>query len=64
MMNVVNAQKGEMSSKITLDNRKVKLQEMVDFLKISKITVFTCFHDNLDMEKVFAKWISCIVPAK
>ena len=41
--------------KIILSDRKVKLQEIADILKISKGTVFKVVHGNLSMKKLYSK---------
>ena len=41
--------------KIILSDRKVKLQEIADILKISKGTVFKVVHENVSMQKLYFK---------
>ena len=43
--------------KIILSDREVKSQEIADFLKISKGTVFKVVHENLSMKKLYSKWV-------
>lgn len=43
--------------KMVLENRKLKLQEIADTLKISEGSVFTILHDNLGMCKLLSKWV-------
>ncbi|XP_055310682.1 protein GVQW3-like, partial [Sitodiplosis mosellana] len=43
--------------KIVLADRKVKLQEIADTLKISKGSVHTILHEHLPMRKLFSKWV-------
>ena len=43
--------------KIVLDDRKLKLREIVDTLKISECSVFTILHEFLGMRKFFSKWV-------
>ncbi|CAK9826871.1 Histone-lysine N-methyltransferase SETMAR [Anthophora retusa] len=43
--------------KIVLKDRKVKLREIADTLKISEGSVFTILHENLSMHKLFSKWV-------
>ena len=43
--------------KIILSDRKVKLQEIANILKISKGTVFKVVHENLSMKKLYSKWV-------
>ena len=43
--------------KIISSDRKVKLQEIADILKISKGTVFKLVHENLSMKKSYSKWV-------
>ena len=40
-----------------MSDRKVKLQEIADILKISKGTVFKVVHENLSMKKLYSKWM-------
>ena len=42
---------------IILSDRKVKLQEIADILKISKGTVFKVVHENLNTTKLYSKWV-------
>ena len=41
--------------KIVLADRKLKLREIADTLKISEGTVFTILHESLGMRKLFSK---------
>ena len=43
--------------KIILSDRKVKLQDIADVLKISKGIVFKVVHENLRMKKLYSKWV-------
>lgn len=43
--------------KIVLENRKVKLREIADTLKISEDSVHTILHEHLSMRKMFSKWV-------
>ena len=43
--------------KIVLKDRKVKLREIADTLKISKGSVFIILHENLSMRKLLSKWV-------
>lgn len=43
--------------KIVLADRKVKLQEIADTLKISKERVGHILHEHLGMRKMFSKWV-------
>ena len=43
--------------KIFLGNRKLKLREIFDTLKISEGSVFTILHESLGMRKLFSKWV-------
>ena len=40
---------------IVLGDRKLKLREIADTLKISEGTVFTILHESLGMRKLFSK---------
>ncbi|XP_040582174.1 uncharacterized protein [Lepeophtheirus salmonis] len=42
--------------RIIIDNRKVKLQEIGDTLKLLKGGVYTIIHEHLDMKKLFSKY--------
>ena len=46
--------------KIVLGDRKLKLREIPDTLKISEVTVFTILHESLGMHKLFSKWVSSL----
>ena len=41
--------------KVVMDNRKVKLREIADIVKISSGSVFTILHEHLGMKKLFSK---------
>ncbi|KAF8785126.1 Protein GVQW3 like protein [Argiope bruennichi] len=43
--------------KIVLKDRKMKLREIADTLKISECSVFTLLHENLGMRKLLSKWV-------
>ena len=43
--------------KIVLGDRKLKLREISDTLKISKGSAFTIMHESLRMRKFFSKWV-------
>lgn len=43
--------------KIILENRKVKLQEVADTMKMSKGSIYTILHEHLHMRKLFSKWV-------
>ena len=43
--------------KIVLGDRKLKLHETVDSLKISEGSVFIILHESLEMRKLFSKWV-------
>ena len=40
-----------------LADRKLKLHEIVDTLKISEGSVFTTLHEHLSMRKLCSKWV-------
>lgn len=42
-------------------DRKVKLQEVADSLKISKGSVFTILHEHLSMRKLLTKWVPLVL---
>lgn len=43
--------------KMVRANRKVKIREIADTLKISSGSVFTILHEHLGMKKLLAKWV-------
>ena len=43
--------------KIVLADRKLKLREIADTLKISEGSLFTILHENLSMRKLCSKWV-------
>ena len=43
--------------KMVLANRKFKLREVADTLKISEGSVFTILHEHLSMRKLCSKWV-------
>ena len=43
--------------KIVLDDRKLKLREIADTLKVSEGRVFTILHESLGMHKLFSKLV-------
>ena len=43
--------------KVVMDNRKVKLREIADIVKISFGSVFIILHEHLGMKKLFSKWV-------
>ena len=43
--------------KIVLKDRKMKLREIADTLKISEGSVFTTLHEKLGMHKLLSKWV-------
>lgn len=47
----------EKTLKIIMGNRKVKLLEIANILKISEGSVFTIIHEHLGMKKLFSKWV-------
>ncbi|XP_055307605.1 histone-lysine N-methyltransferase SETMAR-like, partial [Sitodiplosis mosellana] len=44
-------------NKMIMADRKLKLQEIADILKISKGSVYTILHDHLGMRKLCSKWV-------
>ena len=40
-----------------MSDRKVKVREIADILKISAGSVHTIIHEHLGMKKVFSKWV-------
>ena len=54
---VVTPENIKKAHKIILENRKVKLQEIADIMKMSKGSVFTILHEHLSMRKLFSKWV-------
>ena len=47
--------------KIVLADRKLKLREIADTLKITEGSVFTIFHKSLGIRKLFLKWVPCLL---
>ena len=47
--------------KLILVNRKVKLHEISEELKISEGSVFTFFHEHLSVRKLCSKWLPCLL---
>ena len=43
--------------KIVLGDRKLKLREIAETLKISEGSVFTILHESLGMRKLLSKWV-------
>lgn len=43
--------------KIVMEDRKVKVREIAEIVKISAGSVFTILHKNLAMKKLFSKWV-------
>ena len=43
--------------KIVLDDRKLKLREIVETSKITEGSVFTILHESLEMLELFPKWV-------
>ena len=43
--------------KIVLGDRKLKLREIADTLKISEGSMFTILHESLGIRKLFSKWV-------
>jgi len=43
--------------KLVLSDRKLKLDDIADIVKISKGSVFTILHDHLSMRKLCSKWV-------
>ena len=43
--------------KIVFGDRKLKLREIADTLKISESSVFTILQESLGMGKLFSKWV-------
>ena len=42
---------------MVLSDRKLKLDDIADIVKISKGSVFTILHDHLSMRKLCSKWV-------
>ena len=47
--------------KLILADRRLKLSEMAEELKISEGTVFTILHEHLSMRKLCSKWEPCLL---
>ena len=46
---------------IIFENRKLKLREIADILKISCGSVFAILHEHLSMRKLLSKWVPCLL---
>ena len=46
---------------MVLADRKLKLREIADTLKISKGSVFTILHEHLCMRKLCSKWVPPLI---
>ena len=46
---------------MVLADRKLKLREIADSLKIQEGTVFTILHEHLIMRKLFSEWTPCLL---
>ena len=47
--------------KIVLGDRKLKLREIADTLKILEGSVFTILHESLGIRKLFSKWVPLLL---
>ena len=47
--------------KLVLADRKLKLREIAEELKISEDSVFTILHEHLSMRKLCSKWVPCLL---
>ena len=47
--------------KFVLADRKLKLREIAEALKISEGSVFTNLHEHLSMRKLCSKWVLCLL---
>ena len=43
--------------KLVISDRKLKLREIAETVKISEGSVFTIMHEHLTMRKLFSKWV-------
>ena len=43
--------------KLVISDRKLKLREIAEIVKISEGSVFTIMHEHLTMRKLFSKWM-------
>ena len=43
--------------KLVMNDRKLKVHELADIVKISDGSVFTILHEHLGMRKLHAKWV-------
>ena len=44
--------------KLVISDRKLKLRETAETIRISEDSVFTIIHEHLTMRKLFSKWVS------
>ena len=47
--------------KLVLADRKLKLREIAEELKISEGSVFTIFHEYLSVRKLCSKWVALLL---
>ena len=47
--------------KLVLANRKLKLHEIVEELKILEDSIVSILHENLSMRKLCSKWMLCLL---
>ena len=52
-----NSAKNPKLHKLVLADRKLKLREIAEKLKISEGSVFAILHENLSMRKLCSKWV-------
>ena len=46
---------------MVLADRKLKLREISDTLKVSEGSIFTILHQNLGMKKLCSKWVPSLL---
>ncbi|GFW03732.1 mariner transposase [Trichonephila clavipes] len=47
--------------KVVLDDRRLKLHELADIVGISKSAIHRILSENLDLRKLCARWVSCLI---
>ena len=50
--------------KLVISDRKLKLREIAETVKISEGSVFTIMHEHLTMRKLFSKWVPRLLTSR
>ena len=54
---MVNPENINKVHKLVIFERKLKLREIAETIKLSEGSVFTIMHEHLTMRKLFSKWV-------